>query len=97
MGALLVTLIPFPCAGGAAGNALPAPGGVAPQLLLHRLPGQKQAWWDSTVKSRSARRELWNETGAEDHSPGTSPRLSVLTVPIPSGSSAPGLCAVCSL
>lgn len=73
MGALLVTLIPFPCAGGAAGNALPALGGTASQLLPHGLPGQKRAWCDFTVKSHSARGELWNETGAEDYSPGTSP------------------------
>lgn len=41
MGALLVMLIPFPSAGGAAGNALPAPGGAAAELVPHRLPGQK--------------------------------------------------------
>lgn len=57
VGALPVTLIPFPCAGGAAGNTLPTAGGAAPQLLPHRLPGQKRAWWDST-KSCSARGEL---------------------------------------
>lgn len=37
----LVTLIPLPWAGGAAGNAFPALGGAAPQLLPHRLPRQE--------------------------------------------------------
>lgn len=96
MGALLVTLIPFPCAGGAAGSALPTVDGAAPQLLPHRLPGQKRAWWDST-KSCGAHGELWNEMGSGDHSPGTSPGSVSSQGQTPSGSSAPGFCAVCSL
>lgn len=73
MWALLVSLIPFPCAGGAAGDAFPALGGAVPQLLQHGISGQKRVWWESTVKSCSVCRELWNGMGAEDHSPETSP------------------------
>lgn len=89
MGALLVALIPFPCADGTAGNAFHSLGGAAPQLL----PRVSQAEASVVHKSCSAYRELWNEMGADNHSSETSPASVSLQCSYPLD---PGLCAVCS-
>lgn len=62
MGALLVALIPFPCAGGTAGNAFHSLDGAAPQLVPRELPKQKQAWYTSPAVLIGNRGMKWGQT-----------------------------------
>lgn len=87
MDALLVTLIPFPWAEGAAGNAFTALGGAAPQLLPHRF---SRLECGGTLKSPAvfvgSCGTKWEQRIV----------LSIFKVQMPSGSLALGVRVVCS-